>query len=134
MTEFNEKQSGERFETVGSFIWVDGEGILHIIVKPKVVLTQQTIMEDIVIYEKVCADSPRPLLINLDNISQMDRSARSIASREMPRFASATAMVIGSPVSRVLGNLFLGFSRPAIPVQLFEDEVAALAWLRKFLA
>jgi hypothetical protein len=42
------------------------------------------------------------------------------------------AMVVGSPVQRMLGNIFLKISRPPYPSQLFADEGSALLWLKTF--
>ena len=40
------------------------------------------------------------------------------------------AVLVGHPVSRVLGNFFLGISRPAYPTRLFTDPAAAIGWLK----
>ena len=41
----------------------------------------------------------------------------------------ATAVIVGSPISRALGTLFLKLSRPARPVKLFLDEEEAVRWV-----
>jgi hypothetical protein len=43
------------------------------------------------------------------------------------------ALLVGSPLSVVLGRFVLAVSRPARSVQLFRSEEEALAWLRGFL-
>ncbi|MDZ7679470.1 MAG: STAS/SEC14 domain-containing protein [Acidimicrobiales bacterium] len=68
-----------------------------------------------------------PVLVDLRNVAAVDREARRM-------FASTTAMnrqalLVGSPLSRTLGNFFVKLSRPAMPVKLFDDEAAAVAWL-----
>jgi len=35
-----------------------------------------------------------------------------------------------SPLSRAVGNIFLGVNRPLVPCRLFTSEPQALAWLR----
>ena len=47
--------------------------------------------------------------------------------------ATAVALVVDTPVSRVLGNFYLGLSKPHIPSRLFNDEAEALDWLKRFL-
>ena len=44
----------------------------------------------------------------------------------------AVALVIDSPLSRVLGNFFLGFNRPETPARLFTSVDEARAWLNTF--
>lgn len=43
------------------------------------------------------------------------------------------ALLIGSPVSRMIGNFFLGINRLRVPVRLFSDEAEALEWLKRYL-
>ena len=44
----------------------------------------------------------------------------------------ATALLIDSPVSRVIANFFMGLNRPLSPTQMFTDETEAMRWLRTF--
>lgn len=75
-----------------------------------------------------------PLLLDLREATAIDRESRAYYSG--PRSAevnSACAFLVGSPLSRVIGNFFLGFQRPAFPLQLFTDEQAALEWLAGYV-
>ena len=47
---------------------------------------------------------------------------------------SAVALVVGTPLSRMMGNFFLNVSRPTTPTRLFDDEASGLAWLQEFVA
>ena len=42
---------------------------------------------------------------------------------------SAVALLVGSPVSRVIGNFFLRFGDHRFPTALFSDEEGAVRWL-----
>ena len=42
---------------------------------------------------------------------------------------SAVAILIGSPVSRVIGNFFLRLNKHQVPTNLFNDADAAVDWL-----
>ena len=73
------------------------------------------------------ANVATPVLVDLRKVAAVDREARRM-------FASTTAtnrqaLLVGSPLSRTLGNFFVKLSRPAMPVKLFDDEAAAIAWL-----
>ncbi|MDH5606153.1 MAG: hypothetical protein OEY93_04640 [Anaerolineae bacterium] len=128
-----DKKSGTRYETGGSSIWLDEEGIIRAAVKPVPEITVESIKQDMAIYKKLGGGSPRPVLANISHIVKVGRDARHLAATQIPQFATAAAVVIGSPVSRVIGNFFLGLNRPEIPLRLFDEEEAALAWLRSFL-
>ena len=45
----------------------------------------------------------------------------------------AIALLVGSPLSRVIGNFFVGLNRSTFPLRLFTSEEEAIAWLRTFL-
>jgi hypothetical protein len=45
---------------------------------------------------------------------------------------SATALIISSPLSRAIGNFFLGLNRTSMPTRLFTSEADALAWLSEY--
>jgi len=44
------------------------------------------------------------------------------------------ALLIASPLSRVLGNFYLRINRPETPTRLFSSEEEAGAWLRQVAA
>ncbi|NTW03029.1 MAG: STAS/SEC14 domain-containing protein [Oscillochloris sp.] len=70
------------------------------------------------------------LLVDMRQIKSQDREAREHYIHKMTPGLRATAILIGSPMSRIIGNLFLGFSRGSVPTKIFTSEDEALAWLR----
>jgi hypothetical protein len=44
------------------------------------------------------------------------------------------ALVVTSPLSRVIGNFLLRIQRPQMPASLFNSEESALRWLKGFTA
>ena len=80
-------------------------------------------------------DGPKPALVLMQDIARVDREARAFfSSEEYLRLASQTALVVGSPVSRVIGNFFVGLNRLKYPCSVFDDPELAVAWLRTFLS
>ncbi len=76
----------------------------------------------------------RPLLVDLREVRTQTAEARAyLAGPEGLRVSQAVGLLIGSPVSRVVDNLYLGLNKPAIPTRLFTSEEEAQAWLRSFL-
>ncbi len=39
----------------------------------------------------------------------------------------------GAPLSRAIGNIFMGLNKPDFPLRLFTSDAEALAWLTGFL-
>jgi hypothetical protein len=68
-----------------------------------------------------------PVLSDGRPIRAVSRHAR-VVFREFQ--SSAVATLVDSPLSRTLANFFIALSRPEYPIKLFDDEAAALVWLR----
>jgi hypothetical protein len=61
-----------------------------------------------------------------------DRGAREVgAGPEVMAITSHMAVLVGNPMSRIIGNFFLRVTRPAYPTRLFTDEASARRWLRE---
>ena len=75
-------------------------------------------------------------MVLMPDMARVEREARAIFASEeyMLRMSTQTALVVGSPVSRVIANFFVGLNRPHYPCRAFDDPERALAWLRSFLA
>ncbi len=75
--------------------------------------------------------NPRPAMIVVGRMKGQDRDAREylMKSDEVWTALSAVAVVVATPVGRVIGSLFLGLIRPRVQLRLFDDERQALAWL-----
>ncbi len=76
----------------------------------------------------------RPALIDLRGLRSQSAEARAhLAGPEADAVSCAVALVIASPLSRMIGNFYLGFNRPRVPTRLFTDAGEAEQWLRGFL-
>lgn len=73
---------------------------------------------------------PVPLLVDMRNITKLDRDAREEFTRDQSVVRSM-ALVVGSPVTRMMANFVMGMRRFVIPLKMFDDEVTALRWLRE---
>jgi hypothetical protein len=72
------------------------------------------------------------LLVNMLDTGPQDRKTRAEWTRRSD-LLSAVALVVSTPLSRVVGNLFLTVMRPPFPVRLFDNEASALTWLEGFV-
>jgi hypothetical protein len=70
------------------------------------------------------------VLVDLRQLKSQAADARALlAGPSAARVSRAVALLIGSPLSRVLGNFYLRFNRPETPTRLFSSEAEARAWL-----
>lgn len=77
---------------------------------------------------------PYAMLVDIREIRSQDRDAREhyVQPTTSPSLR-AVAVLIGSPMSKMIGNFLIGFSKPQIPTRLFSSETEAIAWLKEFL-
>jgi len=82
---------------------------------------------------EACNGNTYPFLGDVANVKTITKEARSaFAEGEGIKHMSACALVVGSPVNRLLGNFFLSVSKPSIPTRLFTSEEDARAWLSSY--
>jgi hypothetical protein len=70
------------------------------------------------------------MLVDIRGIKVFDRAARTFFLDDQGGSA-AMALLAGSAVNKMLANFFIGMRRLSIPVKMFTDPAAALAWLRE---
>lgn len=115
-------------------IWVGEDGIARIIHVPGAEVTLADAQETMANYKKINQGKRLPLLIDTKTMKSLSRDARHhYAGEEAAGCASAAAIIIGTPVSKVLGNFYLGLSNPRLPSRLFSSEDEALEWLKGYL-
>ena len=76
--------------------------------------------------------APLPTLVILDRVKGTSKAARDFfaTSPENAALSSRVAMVIGSPVARIVANFFIGLNKTGHPTKLFTEEALAWQWLR----
>jgi hypothetical protein len=118
----------------GSTIRLDADGILRIRAFPALKDTLEGARQNVAIVAKLTAGKPRPMLLDMRALKTQSREVRAYyAGPETTSLSLAVAVLVDSPISRVIGNFFLGFKKRNLPTKLFKSEVEALAWLKGFL-
>ena len=117
-------------------VWLDADGILRWdVLLPNAELTLDDSKAIIAACRRLGGGIARPALSDIRNLSQVNRETRTYGvSEEAASVVSASALLVGSPVSRMVGNFFLRVSRPPYPTQLFTSEAKAIEWLKGFIA
>ena len=117
-----------------SKLHLDGNGIVHMEFSEKNV--KISIEDSKGIYhgriQLPTADKKQLLLVDLRNNPKPDREARDYArSKEVVESTKAMAIIVAGPMSKILGNFFMGFNKGDFPVRLFTDKVIAANWLEQ---
>jgi hypothetical protein len=71
-----------------------------------------------------------PVLVDCRGLKYQTKEAREeFCSDSAANVSTSVALLVGSPVSRVIGNFFLRREKHRAPTQLFSDEQEAIGWL-----
>ncbi|MBL4905287.1 MAG: hypothetical protein JKZ00_04605 [Flavobacteriaceae bacterium] len=73
------------------------------------------------------------VLIDISGVVEIVKEARDyFANERTASIQRATALLVGSPVSRIIGNFFMGLNQPITPTRMFTDPQKAIKWLHTF--
>lgn len=74
------------------------------------------------------------LVFDLRNVKHIEIDARKFLGTEVAtECMKAGALIINSPVQKVLANFFLRFSQPKVPARLFTNREEAIEWVNEIL-
>ncbi len=121
-------------EVRGYFTWMGEDGIVRTRVKENAEITLELAKENTEAVNSFFTGKKFPILIDSRGIKSMSREAREhFSTKGRDPKTNAFGIVIGSPISRVLGNFYLGINKPPVPTKLFNNEEDALQWLKQFV-
>jgi hypothetical protein len=113
--------------------WMESDGIARTQVRPDAEIFLEDARENTAVIETFYKGNKFPLLVDIRNIKSISPEARqhfTLKGRES--VVNSFAMILSSSLSRMIGNFFLSFDKPVVPVKLFDREDKAVAWLRGF--
>jgi hypothetical protein len=109
-------------------------GIARVIYKVDARVTIAEARENVEAVTKMVDGVHSPVFIDVRTVSTIDRDSRQyFVGEEAGEVTSATALLVDSPISRVIGNFFIGLNRSEWPVRMFSGESEAMVWLEGFL-
>ncbi len=111
-------------------LWVE-RGLLHGRFLRGAEVTREDALENLAASLALTGGHRLPALIDLREVKVQAAEARAeLAGPGAARVSGRVALLIGSPLSRVVGNFYLRFNRPGTPTRLFSSEAEAETWLR----
>lgn len=111
-------------------MWLRPDGVVQLVWGPGAVLRLEDAVAAIDAMTKFTDGRKSPLLVDTRDLGRQDRAARMEFVRR-GELVSAVALLVSTPLSRMMGNFFLAVSKPMAPTRLFDDEAAAVAWLKE---
>ena len=117
-------------QTRSARIWLGKDGIVHIQAYSLKREELDDAMANVAAVAKLSGGNAHRLLVDLSSAGPQSHEAREYyMSPESKKNTTAMAIVTGSLLGRIVGNLILGANRTGVPVRLFSNETAALTWL-----
>jgi hypothetical protein len=84
--------------------------------------------------EQLASGEPVVMVVDMRAVAFAGRDARNAFSEGAGGVEIATALLAARGFSERLAGLFMQFSEPSRPVQVFYEEAAAVAWAKTQLA
>ena len=126
--------SGESHEVIHPKfrMWLRPDGIVQLVWRSGAELGLEDAVAAIDAMTKLTDGRRSPLLVDIHDAGQQDRAARMEFVRA-GGLVLAVALLVSTPLSRMMGNFFLTVSKPTTPTRLFDDEAAAVAWFKEIV-
>jgi hypothetical protein len=109
-------------------MWLRPDGIVQLVWNPRVHILDADAKDATAAMARLTGSRRAGLLVNAHNTLSMERSAREEFVQRAD-LVTAVALVVATPLSRLMGNFFIAVNSPTAPTRLFDDEESALAWL-----
>ncbi len=120
-------------DTGAAKLWIDENGIFHTVVNPGGNITLEKAIEHFKVHAELTTGKT-PVLLDIRNIKEITREVRRyLAGKESEEFHSALALLVESPLSKVVGNLILGLNKSSYPIKIFTSLEKAVEWLKQFV-
>ncbi|MCB0409645.1 MAG: hypothetical protein KDD29_05465 [Flavobacteriales bacterium] len=113
--------------------WMGDDGVVRTKVKPDSEVVLEDAKENSIAVNSF-SGTKYSMLVDTREIKSITKEARnhfSMNNRESK--VVAFAMLIKSPLSKVIANFFLGLNKPRVPVKIFTNEKKAIDWCKTYL-
>jgi hypothetical protein len=114
-------------------MWLQPDGIVQLVWAPRTTVLLEDATAALEEMAQLTGGRPSPLLVDMRDTGPLDRPTRAELTRRSD-LQSAVALIVGTPLSRMMANFFLSVSKPPFPTRLFNNETSALAWLQAFVS
>lgn len=113
-------------------IWLGHDGVLYAVIQPDLVMNLDDAVDNVRASAVVAGGVRRPAVIDMrgHRVSATREARAYYAGVENAQVVLAAALLVASPVSRLIGNFFLGVHRTPFPLRMFGELAPALEWLR----
>jgi hypothetical protein len=108
------------------------EGILVCIIKKMDTLDLATTRICVQQRKEFIGGKSYPTIFDITQVRHSTKEARDFLANEGNELVSASAILVSSPMLRMMANFFIMVNKPQNPTRMFTDKKSALEWLRQF--
>lgn len=112
--------------------WLIEDGILYLKVKKSNEFNLQMAKVCVKDLEEYTNHKPYPCLMSVVEIKSLTKEARDYFAHEGDSHILADAILVNSPIMKMISNFFIKVSKPRKPTKMFTDKAEALEWLNQF--
>lgn len=123
--------NSELFENEYAKFWIKDQ-ILFFEYKSDLVIdlaAAQRIVADRIQFQNEVA---HPIFCDIRGVVDFDKAARDYLAQSGSVLTKAVGFLVQQKVSQTIATFYLKINKPAVPTELFEDKIAALAFLSNF--
>jgi len=113
-------------------MWLRPDGIVQLVWAPRTTVLLEDATGALEAMAQLTGGRPSPLLVDMHDTGPLDRPTRAELTRRSD-VQTAVALIVGTPLTRMMANFFLSVNKPPFPARLFDDEASAVAWLQAFV-
>ena len=110
-------------------VFLDEQGILQLTWSRDAVIRSSDAEAAVRMVNELCAQTERPLLVDMATTSTVSRGARAVFARTCQ--ASKVALLGAPAVDKVVANFVLAMNKTGRPKRFFTSRAEAMAWLMK---
>jgi hypothetical protein len=112
--------------------WLIEDGILYLKVKKTDEFNLQQAKVCVRDLEEYTNYKPYPCLMSVVEIKAITKEARDYFAHEGDTHILANAMLVSSPIMKMISNFYIMVNSPRKPTRMFTDLTRALEWLSQF--
>jgi hypothetical protein len=117
------------------FTWMGNDGICRTCTKAMAEVDLEAAIQNTIVVNSFYKNVKFPILVDTRPMKSITGAARKhFSTNGRDTKISAMALLVGSPISKVIGNFFIGLNKPEVPAKLFNSESDALRWLNQFVS
>jgi hypothetical protein len=111
-------------------VFLDSRGIFWVIYAHGCRIELDDVLRIRTRHQQIAGARKIPVLVDARHVRSMSLAARrAAAGPDIALVTSRMVVLVGGPVSALIGNFFMRVERPPYPTRLFAEVEAAQAWL-----